>query len=120
MSSWLLLLSHENRKTSSLFEEGSFRRDGGALHRYGIRCVVYTTVVWDELAAFDHPEWRQVDREGKLIGRGPLEKWGWQVMLECRGIHRLCVRSKSGGSTLYKVRVYVHAYFFNIRKGVLP
>lgn len=75
-----------------------------ALHRYGIRCVVYTTVVWDELAAFDHPEWRQVDREGKLIGRGPLEKWGWQfICLNAEEyIDYVCAQVKEV-LTLYKV-----------------
>uniref|UniRef100_A0A7V4WKE8 Beta-galactosidase n=1 Tax=Candidatus Caldatribacterium saccharofermentans TaxID=1454753 RepID=A0A7V4WKE8_9BACT len=51
-----------------------------ALHRYDIRCVVYTSVAWDELAASTHPEWRQVDQEGKFIGRGPLESKGWQYL----------------------------------------
>lgn len=51
-----------------------------ALHKHGIRCIAYTTVVWDELAASTHPEWRQVDQEGKLIGRAPLESRGWQYL----------------------------------------
>lgn len=51
-----------------------------ALRRHNIRCVVYTTVVWDELAASTHPEWRQVDQEGRFIGRGPLESRGWQYL----------------------------------------
>ncbi|MCD6156093.1 MAG: alpha-L-fucosidase [Candidatus Atribacteria bacterium] len=51
-----------------------------ALHRKGIRCPVYTSVVWDELSASQHPDWRQVDFQGKLIGRAPLENKGWQFL----------------------------------------
>lgn len=63
----------------------SLRRDllgemVAALRKRDIRCIVYTTVVWDELAASAHPEWRQVDAEGKLVGRGPLENRGWQYL----------------------------------------
>lgn len=40
-------------------------------HKEGIKVPVYTTVVWDELAA-ENADWRQVDREGRLDGRPPL------------------------------------------------
>jgi hypothetical protein len=49
-----------------------------ACHRAGIRVPAYVSVVWDEDAAEKHPEWRQVDREGKLVGRGPLQDRGWR------------------------------------------
>ncbi len=35
-----------------------------ALHAVGINAPVYTTATWDELAAFNHPEWRTVSPEG--------------------------------------------------------
>ncbi len=50
-----------------------------ACHREGIQAPIYITVVWDEHAGTTHPEWRQVDRSGKLVGRPPLSgEWGWQ------------------------------------------
>ncbi|MFD2706483.1 beta-galactosidase trimerization domain-containing protein [Salibacterium lacus] len=58
-----------------------------ACHARGIRVPVYTTVVWDELAA-ENNAWRQVDRDGKLVGRTPLGSadnrdaagWKWLCM----------------------------------------
>jgi len=49
-----------------------------ACRQAGIRVRAYTTVVWDELAWAEHPEWRQVFSDGKMgkIG-GPL-KPGWK------------------------------------------
>jgi hypothetical protein len=35
-----------------------------ALHRRGIRAPIYTTVVWEENVADEHPEWRQMHRNG--------------------------------------------------------
>jgi hypothetical protein len=51
-----------------------------ALHKRGIRCPVYTTVVWDEAAAAAHPEWLQLDENGRQVGRGPFgsEETGWK------------------------------------------
>jgi hypothetical protein len=40
-----------------------------ALRREGIRCPLYTTVVWEEDAAQKHPEWRQLRRDGLFAGR---------------------------------------------------
>ncbi|GHV47114.1 hypothetical protein AGMMS49546_36380 [Spirochaetia bacterium] len=52
-----------------------------ALHKKGIRCPVYTTVVWDEYAAAAHPEWIQIDEEGRQVGRTPFANtptgWKW-------------------------------------------
>jgi hypothetical protein len=49
--------------------------------RAGLRMTVYTSVVWDEYMATHHPEWRQVDEDGKLVGRSPLtaefSDWQW-------------------------------------------
>lgn len=39
-----------------------------ALHREGIRCPIYTTVVWEEDVARKHPEWRQLTKEGTFAG----------------------------------------------------
>jgi hypothetical protein len=39
-----------------------------ALHRVGIRCPIYTTVVWEEDVAQKHPEWRQLTRHGNFAG----------------------------------------------------
>jgi hypothetical protein len=51
-----------------------------ALHKKGIKCPVYTTVVWDEVAAAAHPEWIQLDEEGRQVGRAPFgsEGTGWK------------------------------------------
>lgn len=35
-----------------------------ALHAQGINAPIYLTACWDELAAFNHPEWRTVSPEG--------------------------------------------------------
>ncbi|WP_369018139.1 alpha-L-fucosidase [Thermatribacter velox] len=51
-----------------------------ALHQRGIRCPIYTSVAWDELSASEHPDWRQIDSQGRLIGRAPLENKGWQFL----------------------------------------
>lgn len=54
-----------------------------ACHRRGINVTAYTTVDWDEDAAEKHPEWRQVDKAGRPIGRGPIdtsERWRWLCM----------------------------------------
>lgn len=54
-----------------------------ALHAQGIRAPIYTTVTWDEHAATTHQEWLAVSREGKLVGRTPLdvtERWRWICM----------------------------------------
>jgi hypothetical protein len=38
----------------------------------GIRSVIYTTVVWAEDTCDAHPEWMQVDTEGRLGGKPPF------------------------------------------------
>lgn len=49
-----------------------------ACHRVGIHCPIYFSVCWDMSAAERHPEWRQVDKTGKLVGRAPFDaEWGW-------------------------------------------
>ncbi len=51
-----------------------------ACRRAGIRCPIYLSVVWDVSAAERHPEWRQVDVDGRQVkqGRGLFEPgWPW-------------------------------------------
>ncbi len=49
-----------------------------ALHRLNIRAPIYTTVVWEELAAQTHPEWRQMTVDGRFAEdtQGPDGKSG--------------------------------------------
>ncbi|MES2460625.1 MAG: beta-galactosidase trimerization domain-containing protein [Armatimonadota bacterium] len=52
-----------------------------ACHKEGIRCPIYLTVVWDVSAAERHPEWRQVDNTGKMVGPDPLSPgWPWMCL----------------------------------------
>lgn len=51
-----------------------------ALHEIGVRAPIYVSVGWDELMADAHPEWRQVDADGRLVGRGPRDVPGWRLM----------------------------------------
>ena len=47
-------------------------------HSADIQVNAYTTVCWDEHTARRNPGWRQVTREGRVAGRGPLgggESW---------------------------------------------
>lgn len=50
------------------------------LHGIGVRAPIYISVGWDEYMADEHPEWRQVDREGRYVGKGPFEVKGWRMM----------------------------------------
>lgn len=45
-------------------------------HRHDIRCPIYITVGWDEYMARTHPEWLEVDANGKRSGPPPLQP-GW-------------------------------------------
>lgn len=54
-----------------------------ACHRHDIRCPIYITVGWDEYMARTHPEWLEVDANGKRSGPPPLQP-GW---------HKLCFAS---------------------------
>lgn len=49
-----------------------------ACHRAGIRVPAYISVVWDEHAAATHQEYLQIDRQGREVGRGPLDVYGWR------------------------------------------
>lgn len=37
-----------------------------ALHAVGINAPIYLTATWDELAAFEHPEWRTISPDGSF------------------------------------------------------
>lgn len=55
-----------------------------ACKQAGMRVTAYTTVTLDEYMATGHPEWRQIDEAGKLVGRAPLAagyfEWQWLCM----------------------------------------
>ena len=53
-----------------------------ALHREGIRAPIYISVMCDEYAAEQHPDWVAVEPEGRHVGRGPLEgrNSAWQIL----------------------------------------
>ncbi len=52
-----------------------------ALHRRDILCPVYYSIMWDELAGREHPEWVIVNKDGTLASRTPLgSEWGWTTM----------------------------------------
>ena len=57
-----------------------------ALHREGIRCPIYTTIVWEEDVAAKHPEWRQLTKDGHFAswGGGGLGEWKFNNYL-CPG-----------------------------------
>jgi hypothetical protein len=52
-----------------------------ALHHADIRCPIYVSVKWDDLAGIEHPEWISVRRDGTLNMRQVLTgQWGWTTM----------------------------------------
>lgn len=58
-----------------------------ALHRRGIRAPIYVSVLWDDLAGEQHPEWIVATRSGSLLMRPPLTnhspnhgQTGWTTM----------------------------------------
>lgn len=51
------------------------------LHRAGIVCPIYVSIMWDELAGALHPEWVIVNKDGRLASRPPLSnEWGWTTL----------------------------------------
>ncbi|MBI3991419.1 MAG: alpha-L-fucosidase [Candidatus Omnitrophica bacterium] len=48
-----------------------------ACHANDILVPVYISVGWDEYIAKERPEWRQVGKDGKMIGSEPLQA-GWK------------------------------------------
>jgi len=52
-----------------------------ALHSADIRCPIYVSVKWDDLAGMQHPEWVCVNKDGRLNMRPVLTgEWGWSTM----------------------------------------
>ena len=36
--------------------------------------------MWDEYAAGAHGDWLQVSTDGRIIGRAPMDKYGWRFL----------------------------------------
>jgi hypothetical protein len=52
-----------------------------ALHKADITCPVYVSIMWDDWAAQEHPEWLVIDKDGRAVMRRPLSgEWGWSTM----------------------------------------
>ncbi len=52
-----------------------------ALHRANIVCPIYVSILWDELAGQQHPEWVIVNKDGRVASRAPLsDAWGWTTL----------------------------------------
>ncbi len=88
-------------------------------HRYGIRVPAYITVVWAEEQANQHPEWRQIRKDGMPAGRKPLgpivlHDWQWMCMNSPYADHVAAVAEEV-------VRTYpVDGLFFDIVMTVPP
>ncbi len=90
-----------------------------ACHRQGIRVPAYITVVWAEEQASQHPEWRQIRKDGMPAGRTPLgpvglHDWQWLCMNSPYADHVAAVAEEV-------VRGYpVDGLFFDIVMTVQP
>jgi hypothetical protein len=52
-----------------------------ALHRANIVCPIYVSIMWDELAGAQHPEWVIANKDGRIASRPPLSnEWGWTTL----------------------------------------
>jgi len=52
-----------------------------ALHQADIKCPVYVSIMWDDWAAQEHPEWIMIDKDGRASIRPPLSgEWGWSTL----------------------------------------
>ncbi len=52
-----------------------------ALHKANIRCPIYVSVKWDDLAGIQHTEWVCVNKQGQMVMRPPASgQWGWTTM----------------------------------------
>ncbi len=50
-----------------------------ACHAADIRCPIYITVGWDDYVARTHPEWLEIDEEGRRVGPSPSPlRPGWR------------------------------------------
>lgn len=57
------------------------------LHSVGVRAPIYVTIMWDDLAGQQHPEWVLARKDGTLVMRPPLTNqspveggWGWTTL----------------------------------------
>ncbi len=50
-----------------------------ACHQHDIRCPIYISVGLDEYMAREHPEWLEVDENGRRAGAAPLQA-GWHKL----------------------------------------
>jgi hypothetical protein len=75
-----------------------------ALHRRDIACPVYYSIMWDELAGREHPEWRIVNKDGTLADRAPLSGgWGWATLDVASGYRDYCFAATEEIMSLYAV-----------------
>ena len=75
-----------------------------ALHRVGIVCPVYVTVMWDELAGIQHPEWVIVNKDGRIASRAPLSNaWGWTTLDVSSGYYDYLMAQVDELTGLYEV-----------------
>jgi hypothetical protein len=75
-----------------------------ALHRRDIACPVYYSIMWDELAGREHPEWRIVNKDGTLADRPPLSgQWGWATLDVASGYRDYCFAAVEEIMSLYDV-----------------
>lgn len=58
-----------------------------ALHRIDVRAPIYVSIMWDDLAGEQHPEWVIARKDGTLLMRPPLSNqspvsggWGWTTL----------------------------------------
>lgn len=71
---------HPNLKNKNLLQEQI-----EACHRHGIRVPIYTTVMWDDYNAKEHPDWLTKDENGKVIN--------WYGEYEAGFYRFLCINS---------------------------
>ena len=88
-----------------------------ALHSSGIRAPIYVTLMWDDLAGEQHPEWIIVDKDGKLLMRPPLTNQS--PVMGGRGWSTLDLASAYGDYVIAQVEEIcqnyeVDGFFFDI------
>ncbi len=87
-----------------------------ACHARGIHVPVYITAAWDEWAAYNHPEWAAVNRDGSLWLAGPLTPNWHGVCLLNEGYQEYLL-----GITEEVLRNYpVDGLFMDIWRGPSP
>lgn len=84
-------LVHPNLKNRSLLEE-----QVEACHRQGIRVPIYTTVMWDEHMANEHPEWLALDDKGNVITWNSLYEPGFYRFLCLNSPYRSFLKEHVG------------------------